>query len=81
MGYLLRWVTSCLLFLLLGSSSVLAGPTSTMESLLMPGEVSQAHARYEKECNKCHENFRKASQTKLCLDCHKDIARDVKEKT
>ena len=47
----------------------------------MPGEVSQAHARYEKECNKCHENFRKASQTKLCLDCHKDIARDVKEKT
>lgn len=46
----------------------------------MPGEVIQGHAKYENECSKCHEVFDKSAQTRLCLDCHKDVAADVHAK-
>lgn len=52
----------------------------TIEKALMPGEVIAGHARYELECDKCHQKFDKAAQTRLCLDCHKDIAADVAAK-
>jgi hypothetical protein len=48
-----------------------------IEKLLMPGEVSQAHAKYEDTCTNCHEKADRSRQTALCLDCHKDIAADV----
>ena len=51
------------------------------ERLIMPGEVIHGHSKYEKDCSSCHESFSKAGQTKLCLDCHKDVAEDVKTKT
>jgi len=50
------------------------------ESLIMPGKVIQGHAKYEKDCAKCHQKKIGASQKGLCLDCHKDINRDVKSK-
>ena len=46
------------------------------EQLVMPGPVVDGHAKLEKECGKCHEPFSRRSQTRLCLDCHKDIAAD-----
>src|SRR5207244_3379948 len=29
----------------------------------------------------CHVRFRKAAQDKLCLDCHKEVAKDVSAKS
>ena len=46
------------------------------ERLVMPGPVVDGHAKLEKECGKCHEPFSRKSQTRLCLDCHKEIAAD-----
>ena len=46
------------------------------EQLVMPGPVVDGHAKLEKDCGKCHEPFSRRSQTRLCLDCHKDIAAD-----
>jgi hypothetical protein len=51
-----------------------------LEKALMPGELSRAHLKYEDTCNKCHARFDKAAQSRLCLDCHKEVAADVKAK-
>jgi len=47
----------------------------------MPGEVIEGHAKYEHDCNNCHQRFDKAAQIRLCLDCHKDVAADVRAKS
>ena len=47
-----------------------------LEKLVIPGPVIQGHAKFEQECNKCHEPFSRQSQTRLCLDCHKETAAD-----
>ena len=52
----------------------------SIEKVLMPGEVIAGHAKYENECDQCHQRFDKKAQTRLCLDCHKDIAADVRGK-
>ena len=52
-----------------------------IETLLMPGEVIQGHAKLETQCSECHSRFSKATQTRLCLDCHEDIDRDIKGET
>jgi len=49
-----------------------------IESLVMPGSLIKGHARYENECNRCHRPFSKGQQRTLCLDCHEDVAADVK---
>jgi hypothetical protein len=53
----------------------------SLEKVLMPGEVTKAHAKYEHECGNCHELLDKGAQPRLCLDCHKEIAKDVRSKT
>jgi len=53
---------------------------TAIEKILMPGEVSQAHAKYETECVKCHDRSHRERQSTLCLDCHKDVAQDLREK-
>jgi predicted CXXCH cytochrome family protein len=60
-------------------SSPLASAQS-FETLVMPGKLTEAHAKIEKECTKCHAPFKKAEQSKLCLDCHKPVAEDVAAK-
>ncbi len=50
-----------------------------IETLLMPGEVIQGHAKLESECSKCHSRFSKKTQSQLCLDCHEDIDRDIRK--
>jgi hypothetical protein len=47
------------------------------ETLLMPGKLSTAHQKYEEDCSKCHSRRDYARQTRLCLDCHKEIAADI----
>jgi len=64
----------------LSISNINAESLERLERLVMPGELSSGHAKYEKDCTKCHKRFEKGAQDDLCLDCHKKIARDVKKK-
>ena len=50
------------------------------ETLLMPGKLTSAHAKYEEQCSQCHDRSDRKRQTRLCLDCHKDISADVAAK-
>lgn len=60
--------------LILLSSAAFA---QSLETAIMPGQVIKGHARLESECKNCHVRFNRAAQTRLCVDCHKDIARDI----
>ena len=53
---------------------------SLFEKLVSPGDVADAHVKFEKTCESCHEAFSKKSQRRLCLDCHKEIATDISGK-
>jgi hypothetical protein len=46
----------------------------------MPGKLSAAHEKYEEQCTLCHDRSDRNRQTHLCLDCHQEIAGDVREK-
>ena len=48
-----------------------------IETLIMPGKVSDAHAEYEEECSSCHLRFERGKQRALCLDCHDEIEEDI----
>jgi hypothetical protein len=71
-----RWIA--LLFVL---SALFAGGTamsqSVMERLVMPGPLTNSHAKLEGNCAACHESFSKPAQDRKCLGCHKGIAGDV----
>lgn len=72
-----------LLLLLLAvafATSAVVRAQSMFEKLVMPGPLIEGHAKYEKECMTCHEPFARQSQTRLCLDCHKDVAGDRQAK-
>lgn len=53
---------------------------ASLETLMMPGPLIEGHAKYEEQCAKCHSQFSKTKQTKLCLDCHEKIAADLEQK-
>jgi len=65
--------------LLLATWSAVAGAQS-LEGVLMPGPVIRGHAKLEQDCASCHVKFDKSAQDRLCLDCHKPVARDVRER-
>ena len=71
-----RLIFRLFIALLCLSAASVAGATA-IEKILMPGEVSKAHAKYESDCVKCHDRAHKERQTQLCLDCHKDIASEI----
>ncbi len=50
----------------------------SFETLLMPGKVIEGHAKYEEQCEKCHNDFDKSKQKERCLDCHEKVNADVK---
>jgi len=52
-----------------------------LESVLAPGKLSQPHAKYEEDCEKCHVKFDRNAQDRLCADCHKDVGEDLRSKT
>jgi hypothetical protein len=72
-----RWRTLLHLGLLLGLVVARRAEAVNPETLLMPGKLSSAHAKYEEQCTQCHDRSNSARQTRLCLDCHKEIAADV----
>ncbi len=62
-------------------SSLLSAPAAlavSVEKLLMPGPVAQAHVKQEDTCSNCHDRSNARPQSALCLDCHKDVAGDVR---
>jgi Cytochrome c3/Cytochrome c7 and related cytochrome c len=73
---ILACVMSALATLLLSPHSARA---SKLESLVMPGPVIEGHAKWENNCDKCHQRFSKAPQRPLCLDCHDKVAADVRQ--
>jgi hypothetical protein len=52
----------------------------SLETVLMPGKVIEGHADLEGDCKNCHARFKKSAQNALCLDCHKEVAKDVSQK-
>jgi hypothetical protein len=61
---------------LIAASSAVAG---SMETLLMPGKVTHAHEKLEKDCANCHDRSNVRTQSSLCQDCHKEIAGNLRE--
>ncbi len=63
----------------------LAGATAvqaaSVETLLMPGKVANAHAKLEEVCSNCHDRSNRVRQSELCLVCHKPIAADIHSRT
>ncbi len=51
-----------------------------LESVVMPGKVIEGHAKLEAKCDSCHVRFDKAAQARLCGECHKDVAADLRAK-
>lgn len=47
----------------------------------MPGKVIAGHAKLEGQCGNCHVRFDREAQTRLCQDCHKPVAEDVRNKS
>jgi len=71
----MAWLHAFLL-LLLWPSFVTA---QSLNDVISPGELVAGHAKWASECTKCHERFNKSAQPKLCLDCHKEIAGDIRD--
>jgi len=55
----------------------------SLQSLLMPGPVIEGHAKYEQECDQCHDTSDKKGQARLCVQCHEheNILDDLSNKT
>ncbi len=68
-----------LLIMMLCMSFMGGARAASIETLLMPGKVTHAHAKLESECSQCHDRTNKVSQTSLCLACHKEVAADIKQ--
>ena len=54
---------------------------SPVSDILSPGELVQGHIKIEGECVKCHKKFDKAAQSGLCRECHKEVGKDIADKT
>lgn len=68
-------VLALLLSLALAGSAVAID--FNLESMLSPGPLSSAHAKYEGECKKCHGDSKNKSEVQLCLNCHKPVGQDI----
>ncbi|RZS58230.1 cytochrome c3 family protein [Sphaerotilus mobilis] len=81
---LLRRGVAGLVLVILAMLAMLAGTgvarAQGIESVLSPGKVVQSHAKAEAECKSCHVKFDRNAQDRLCIDCHKDIGADVRDK-
>jgi hypothetical protein len=49
-----------------------------IETLIMPGKLTSAHAKLEEQCSQCHDRTDRGRQAALCMACHKDVAADIR---
>src|SRR5258706_15703929 len=72
-------------FVRLMFAASLAGATAvqavSVETLLMPGKVANAHVKLEEVCSNCNERSNRVRQSELCLACHKPITADIHSRT
>jgi hypothetical protein len=63
----------------LGASCSAMAQLGPLDKMVMPGQLSKAHAKFENQCSNCHMPFKKSAQADLCLDCHDHaaVAEDV----
>ena len=72
-------ITAVFTLILLGLQLVAVNARAdSLESVLMPGKVIEAHADIEMECSQCHVVFDRAAQPALCGECHEDVMADIK---
>ena len=76
-----RSLWSGCLCLVLGVFLCGQAPAQTVEKMLSTGPVITAHVKWEHDCANCHQRFDKGAQARLCQDCHKDIASDIRSKS
>jgi hypothetical protein len=79
----LQLLRLCLRWLILVAAVSAWAPAlaQTIESVIRPGELVQGHAKWEEDCSKCHVRFDRAAQDRLCMDCHKEVGQDMRERT
>jgi hypothetical protein len=77
LGIWIRTVGAAACLLLSGACA----SAQSIESVVRPGDLVQGHAKWEEECAKCHVRFDRAAQDRLCMDCHKEVGQDVRERT
>ena len=77
-GHCEHYIAALLMTLVLSN---LPTPVSgiTLEKLVMPGPVAQAHEDIESDCKLCHSPGSDRAQRDLCMDCHENVGRDVAE--
>jgi hypothetical protein len=73
----LTWILAAIFLCLLACRSAEA---VNPETLLMPGKLTSAHAKYEESCANCHDKSDRGRQPQLCLSCHKEVAADISVK-
>lgn len=52
-----------------------------LESVLAPGKLTEAHAKYEDDCKQCHVRFDRNAQDGLCLSCHEKVDGDMRSRS
>lgn len=52
-----------------------------LETAIMPGKLIDGHAKLEADCKNCHVRMDRSAQPRLCMDCHKEVAADVRART
>jgi hypothetical protein len=52
-----------------------------IESIVAPGKLIKGHIKIEDDCKQCHIKFDRKAQDGLCADCHKEIGKDLRNKT
>ncbi len=74
--YKLGFAPQLFLWLLcLNSSLPVLG--ASVETLVMPGPLTEAHADLEADCGSCHARFDQGAQDNLCIACHETIQADI----
>jgi hypothetical protein len=61
-------------------SAMLPVGAQSIEGVLAPGELIKGHVKAENDCSNCHVRFNPKGQDALCMACHKEVGRDVKDK-
>ena len=69
-------VFSAVFFSSASNTSFAAEDSFYIKKLLMPGPVHEGHAKYERQCEKCHGDKPEG----LCRDCHEKIEDDIQQK-
>ena len=77
----LRLIRSGCIGLLLAILGSAVAWSQGIESVVAPGKLIQGHAKWEDDCKQCHVRFDRKAQDGLCMDCHKPVGADVRNKT